>query len=140
MMPRRGVAAFSAILHSERAKHQLVASEAGFFIKWMELGGAPPRLVAGRWSAPLRTGLSMNNVAKRNALPTGMATGPREEDDGNVAGPTLNENIQEQIGAKLKALFDESVNQAVPDRFVELLQALAEKEEDGADTNGGELP
>lgn len=79
----------------------------------------------------------MNNIAKRKALPTGEATGPREEE--KVVGPTLNENIQEQIGAKLKALFDESVNQAVPDRFVELLQALAEKEEDGADTDRGEL-
>lgn len=68
-----------------------------------------------------------------------MATGPREEEENSVAGPALNEHIQQQIGAKLKALFDESVNQAVPDRFVELLQALAEKEEDGADTNGSEL-
>ncbi len=57
-----------------------------------------------------------------------------------MVSPALNENIQEQIGAKLKALFDESVNQAVPDRFVELLQALAEKEEDGAaDHDRGEL-
>jgi hypothetical protein len=53
--------------------------------------------------------------------------------------PSLSENIQEQIGAKLKALFDESVNQPVPDRFVELLQALAEKE-DGADADRSELP
>ncbi|HEX7074457.1 MAG TPA: NepR family anti-sigma factor [Hyphomicrobiaceae bacterium] len=53
-----------------------------------------------------------------------------------MIGPSLNDNIQEQIGAKLKALFDESVNQAVPDRFVELLQALAEKEDDGAETDG----
>lgn len=82
----------------------------------------------------------MNHVAKRKALPTGRATGPREEEDERLVGPTLNDNVQEQIGAKLKALFDESVDQAVPDRFVELLQALAEKEDDGADTNGGELP
>lgn len=81
----------------------------------------------------------MNHVAKRKALSTGKATEPREEEDAGLAGPALNENIQEQIGAKLKALFDESVDQAVPDRFVELLQALAEKEDDGADTNGSEL-
>lgn len=81
----------------------------------------------------------MNHVAKRKALPAGKATGPREAEDEQVSGPALNENIQEQIGAKLKALFDESVNQAVPDRFVELLQALAEKE-DGADPDRGELP
>lgn len=73
-------------------------------------------------------------------MPPGKATEPREEEDAGLAGPALNENVQEQIGAKLKALFDESVHQAVPDRFVELLQALAEKEDDGADTNGGELP
>lgn len=82
----------------------------------------------------------MNHVAKRKVLPAGKATGPREEEEEALAGPALNANIQEQIGAKLKALFDESVNQAVPDRFVELLQALAEKEDDGADTSGGELP
>ena len=74
----------------------------------------------------------MNQAARRRALPAGKATGPREAEDEQVCGPGLNENVQEQIGAKLKALFDESVTQAVPDRFVELLQALAEKE-DGAD-------
>ncbi len=79
----------------------------------------------------------MNHSAKRKASPEGEPTGARGEE---VASPALNENIQEQIGAKLKALFDESVNQAVPDRFVELLQALAEKEEDGAaDHDRGEL-
>jgi len=81
----------------------------------------------------------MNHLAKRKASPTNEVTGPREEGEvERVAGPALNENIQEQIGAKLKALFDESVNQAVPDRFVELLHALAEKE-DGADGDGSEL-
>ena len=81
----------------------------------------------------------MNQAARRRALPAGKATAHREAEDEQVCGPGeeacgpgLNENVQEQIGAKLKALFDESVNQAVPDRFVELLQALAEKE-DGAD-------
>ncbi len=78
----------------------------------------------------------MNQVTRRKALPAGKATGPHEE--ARVAGPALNENIQEQIGAKLKALFDESVNQAVPDRFVELLQALAETE-DGAEPDRDEL-
>ncbi len=78
----------------------------------------------------------MNNATKRKPLPTSKATDPRAEEDERVIGPTLNDNIQEQIGAKLKALFDESVHQAVPDRFVELLQALAEKEEDGPESNG----
>lgn len=82
----------------------------------------------------------MNHVVKRKASAAIEATGPHDEEEREVvAGPALNENIQEQIGAKLKALFDESVNQAVPDRFVELLQALAEKEEDGAGSNGSEL-
>lgn len=72
-------------------------------------------------------------------MPSGKATGPREAEDEQLSGPVLSDNIQEQIGAKLKALFDESVNQTVPDRFVELLQALAEKE-DGADPDRGELP
>ena len=80
----------------------------------------------------------MNHVTKRKASTTVAATGPCQDEAESLAGPGLNENIQEQIGAKLKALFDESVNQAVPDRFVELLQALAEKE-DGADGDGSEL-
>lgn len=63
---------------------------------------------------------------RRKALSTGEATEPHNEEP---AGPAINENIQEQIGAKLKALFDESAKQPVPDRFVELLQALAEKED-----------
>jgi Anti-sigma factor NepR len=54
------------------------------------------------------------------------------------SGPALNDNIQEQIGAKLKALFDQVVEQPVPDRFVELLQALEDKEE-GADDSGREF-
>ena len=63
---------------------------------------------------------------KRKAVSAGQAMHP---DDGEPMAPAINEVVQEQIGAKLKALFDESAAQPVPDRFVELLQALAEKED-----------
>ena len=56
-----------------------------------------------------------------------------------AGGPALSEGIQEQIGAKLKALFDQVAEQPVPDRFVELLQALATKEQ-CADDSGSEFP
>lgn len=61
---------------------------------------------------------------------------PPDEDP--ALSPGLSENIQEQIGAKLKALFDQAVEQPVPDKFVELLQALANKEP-SADDSGSEL-
>lgn len=77
------------------------------------------------------------NQAKRKVLSKGEASSPREKDI--KTSPALSENVQEQIGAKLKALFDETANQAVPDRFVELLEALAEKE-DGADGDRNEFP
>ena len=75
---------------------------------------------------------------KRKALPADGTSEPLEGSE--VNGPAINENIQEQIGAKLKALFDESATAPVPDKFVDLLQALAEKEDsnDAADRN--ELP
>lgn len=68
------------------------------------------------------------NQAKRKALSAGEAT-PSTDDE--PAAPAINDSVQEQIGAKLKALFDESAKQPVPDKFVELLQALAQKEDSG---------
>ncbi len=74
----------------------------------------------------------MNRVVKRAALSTAEGKGTQAEDPSS--GPALSENIQEQIGAKLKALFDQVVEQPVPDRFVELLQALDDKDESANDS------
>jgi hypothetical protein len=36
----------------------------------------------------------------------------------------LSSNVQDVIGKQLRAMYDDLVNQAVPDRFTELLQKL----------------
>jgi hypothetical protein len=37
---------------------------------------------------------------------------------------TLNRGVQDAIGKQLRAMYEDLVNQAVPDRFTELLQKL----------------
>jgi hypothetical protein len=39
-------------------------------------------------------------------------------------GPALNRDIQTKIGQQLRAIYDDVVDQGVPDRFVELLRHL----------------
>ncbi len=39
-------------------------------------------------------------------------------------GPALNRDIQTKIGQQLRAIYDDVVDQGVPDRFVELLRSL----------------
>jgi len=41
--------------------------------------------------------------------------------------PNLNREIQSKIGQQLRAVFDDVVEQGVPDRFVELLGRLDER-------------
>jgi hypothetical protein len=38
--------------------------------------------------------------------------------------PALNREIQTKIGQQLRAIYDDVVDQGVPDRFVELLRSL----------------
>lgn len=40
------------------------------------------------------------------------------------SGPTLNRDIQTKIGQQLRAVYDDIVDQGVPDRFIELLRDL----------------
>ncbi|SDR13939.1 hypothetical protein SAMN05519103_00893 [Rhizobiales bacterium GAS113] len=42
--------------------------------------------------------------------------------------PALSEEVQQQIGRKLRLLYEQLEAEPIPDRFVELLRALAEKE------------
>jgi Anti-sigma factor NepR len=55
-------------------------------------------------------------------------TGPRSEMDVGAnpgkADAKLGRDIQAKIGQQLRALYDEVVNQGVPDRFTELLNRL----------------
>lgn len=56
------------------------------------------------------------------------STGPRSQmEAGSTAGKTeakLGRDIQAKIGQQLRALYDDVVNQGVPDRFAELLKRL----------------
>ena len=44
-------------------------------------------------------------------------------------GSVLEDPVQRAIGEKLRAVFDEVVQQPVPERFAELLRKLAEQEQ-----------
>ncbi|GJD60904.1 NepR family anti-sigma factor [Methylobacterium frigidaeris] len=51
---------------------------------------------------------------------------PREEDD-PAAGPeqpALDRNVQGRIGSHLRAMYDELMQQPIPDRFVDLIAEL----------------
>jgi hypothetical protein len=53
-------------------------------------------------------------------------------------GPALNRDIQTKIGQQLRAIYDDVVDQGVPDRFVELLRNL--DKETGKGERGDEDP
>ncbi len=57
---------------------------------------------------PSQSDESMSSVAARPEKP----------------GPGLNRDIQTKIGQQLRAVYDDIVDQGVPDRFVELLRDL----------------
>ena len=42
--------------------------------------------------------------------------------------PSLSEEAQRQIGQKLRLLYEQLEAEPIPDKFVDLLRALAEKE------------
>jgi len=46
-------------------------------------------------------------------------------------GPALNRDIQTKIGQQLRAIYDDVVDQGVPDRFVELLRNLDREKDKG---------
>lgn len=54
------------------------------------------------------------------------------------SGPALNRDIQTKIGQQLRAVYDDIVDQGVPDRFVELLRSL--DRETGKGTRGDKDP
>jgi Anti-sigma factor NepR len=61
------------------------------------------------------------------------STGPHSHmDAGSTPGKTdakLGRDIQAKIGQQLRALYDEVVNQGVPDRFADLLNRLDKPDE-----------
>ena len=61
------------------------------------------------------------------------STGPRSQmEAGSSPGKTdakLGRDIQAKIGQQLRALYDDVVNQGVPDRFSELLDRLGKQDD-----------
>jgi hypothetical protein len=66
------------------------------------------------------------------------STGPRSQmDAGSTPSRTeakLGRDIQAKIGQQLRALYDEVVNQGVPDRFSELLNRLDKPDDDNKES------
>ena len=60
---------------------------------------------------------------------TRVAAAAREADVSGSAEPGLDRNIQARIGDNLRAMYDELLQQPVPDRFKDLLGQL-EKQRD----------
>jgi hypothetical protein len=48
--------------------------------------------------------------------------------DEQEKAPTLSDEAQKQIGRKLRLLYEQLEAEPIPDKFVDLLRALAEKE------------
>ena len=46
----------------------------------------------------------------------------------------LGRDVQAKIGNQLRAIYDDVVQEGVPDRFVELLKRLDKKDEKGSDS------
>ena len=58
-----------------------------------------------------------------------VAAAAREEDVSRSTEPGLDRNVQARIGDNLRAMYDELLQQPVPDRFKDLLGQL-EKQRD----------
>jgi hypothetical protein len=76
-----------------------------------------------------RVAKGMGAPMKENAKSRGAPANDTEP------SPAISDRIQEQIGNRLKALFDETTTQPVPQRFTELLEALSKREDE---PDGGE--
>lgn len=52
-------------------------------------------------------------------------------------GPEIDSELQQHIGRHLKASYDDILSQDVPDRFLDLLSQLEDKERDETGVKGG---
>jgi hypothetical protein len=65
------------------------------------------------------------------AIAPASADGPKRTERGRAAQhPRLDADLQAVIGQQLRAVYHEILNEAVPDRFVRLLEQLATKAPD----------
>jgi Anti-sigma factor NepR len=56
-------------------------------------------------------------------------SGARVRSKNGDGGPILGREIQNKIGQQLRAMYDDVVNQGVPERFIDLLNRLEKRGE-----------
>ena len=77
-------------------------------------------------------------MAEQDTAKRGQAVEMSPEDDiipqasQSPRGAILEADLQAHIGRQLRAVYDEVVNEAVPDRFLRLLEELDRKKSGGA--------
>lgn len=79
-------------------------------------------------------------MQKRPEKPSSMDHSDKEnavKDQGKEDGPEIDSDLQAHIGRHLKASYEDILDQAVPDRFIELLSKLEAKEKGSAGPKGG---
>lgn len=69
----------------------------------------------------------MTEDSNSRALAAGKR-GARQAGGGKSARGRLDPDIQKRIGAQLRAMYTDVVNEGVPDRFMELIQKLDKQE------------
>jgi len=67
-----------------------------------------------------------SKAGPKTPTPAGAAIGKPE--------PNLGQEIQTKIGRQLRAIYDDVVNQGVPDRFVNLLSRLDKADDKGPES------
>jgi Anti-sigma factor NepR len=65
---------------------------------------------------------SVDRFARAQMMPHNPQTDQKEK------APSLSDEAQKQIGRKLRLLYEQLEAEPIPDKFVDLLRALAEKE------------
>ena len=93
----------------ERNQSELRASISGYFA-----GDCPGGFADGKGSAA--------RFARTHMMPHNPHLDEQEE------APALSDEAQKQIGRKLRLLYEQLEAEPIPDKFVDLLRALAEKE------------
>ena len=71
-----------------------------------------------------------NEQGKRPVNPAGDGAMPGKSRDTSPSDPTLDRPTQGRIGDQLRAMYDDLLNQPVPDRFADLLARLKPKDPD----------
>jgi hypothetical protein len=82
---------------------------------------------------PRQTSETIPNVTIAPGVPVARSGEPGLAESGSGgpgSGATLEGDLQAHIGRQLRAVYEEVVNEAVPDRFLKLLEELERKKAD----------